>query len=45
MRDRVAIRVDLLDDVRATAAYRHAAALELVRRSVALLAAPEALAA
>ncbi len=34
-----------IDDVRATAAYRHAAALELVRRSVALLAAPEALAA
>lgn len=34
-----------IDDVRATALYRRAAALELVRRAVAALAAPEALAA
>jgi CO/xanthine dehydrogenase FAD-binding subunit len=34
-----------IDDVRATAAYRRAAALELVRRAVAGLAAAEALAA
>jgi N-methylhydantoinase B len=34
-----------IDDIRAPAAYRRAAALELVRRALAALAAPESLAA